>query len=51
MGANKELVCEDCGEQDNTVSETTCPYAAEIYSEYKEVTLCDGCYNRRWGEI
>ena len=47
----KYLECQDCGKSDETVHETTCPYAEEINDDYVEVTLCDDCYNERCMEI
>lgn len=43
--------CEDCGNQEDTVRYTTCPFAEEIYDERVYVTICSQCYQERCDDI
>ena len=50
----EELTCEDCGvkySEDNSVEETTCPYAESISGNYIECVLCSGCYSDKVQDI
>ncbi len=46
-----KLRCQDCGEQDDTVRYTTCPFAEEINYERVYVTICSRCYQERCWDI
>lgn len=45
------MKCDDCEIDDETVSETTCPYAEEINDEIIECQLCPECYHERCMDI
>jgi hypothetical protein len=45
------LKCDTCEAQDETVRDTICPYANEIYEEKRPMTLCSECYNQRAEDI
>lgn len=47
----KFLTCQDCGKQDETVSETTCPFAEEIHEIIVDITVCKDCYHERCMDI
>ena len=47
---NKELVCDDCGTEEN-VEETFCPYAEEIRNKEIPANLCRPCYRERCRDI
>lgn len=51
MSEDKKLTCDDCGKQDDSVIETSCPYASEIHDDYQECTLCSNCYHERCMDI
>lgn len=49
-----ELYCDDCGvsqTKNESVRETTCPFAEEISGREVQVTLCDDCYKERLWDI
>lgn len=46
-----ELKCDDCPCTDESVKQTTCPYADEIRGEEIPVVLCDECYHQRCMDI
>ena len=41
------MTCDDCGCEDDTVEETTCPYAEEINDEEELIIVCASCYAER----
>ncbi len=43
--------CEDCGEENETVSIVDCPFAEEINDEEIEAVLCANCYQNRRDDI
>lgn len=43
--------CQDCGKKDETVHDTTCPYAEEINDSIVKITVCDECYHERCMDI
>lgn len=47
----KNLICEDCGKEDETVYETNCPFAEEIYGDEIPVIICPDCYHERCMDI
>ncbi len=49
-----DLTCDDCGVSyldDNSVEETICPYADEIYGDVVDCILCASCYHQRSMDI
>ena len=47
---DKVLVCQDCGTTEN-VTETTCPFASEIYGKEVDIAVCSDCYRERLYDI
>ena len=47
MEQNRKLKCQDCGKIDDTVTETTCPYAMEMFNNIVNIVVCDNCYYER----
>ena len=45
-----DLTCEDCGTRDD-VSETTCPYQADINDREVPAVLCGDCCHERAQDI
>ncbi len=45
------FTCEDCGEKDDSVKKTVCPYQKDLYNEKVPVTLCDCCEFQRGEDI
>lgn len=43
--------CEDCGIENETVSTTTCPFAADVHGKEVVITVCDECYHQRCLDI
>lgn len=49
--SDKQLTCEDCGKQDDTVEHGICPYANEIDEVEIYVDLCEKCHHERCMDI
>ena len=45
------MICDDCGEDREDVSEAICPYAEEINDSIVECNLCSDCYHERCQDI
>lgn len=45
------LKCDDCGDENETVVDTICPFAAEIHETEVEITVCEDCYTDRLYDI
>ena len=48
---NDLLCCEDCGKQDDTVRDDTCPHSKEINDSYIPIVICPDCYHERCMDI
>lgn len=40
---NKNLICQGCGKQDETVREIECGYVRELFDESVLEIICDEC--------
>ena len=47
----EKLTCDNCGKCGETVEETICPFAYEVYDESIEMTLCQDCWQNRADDI
>jgi hypothetical protein len=47
----KLLTCEDCGTTSEDVTETTCPFAEDVYGEKINIIACTRCVNQRAEDI
>jgi hypothetical protein len=51
VGNPNLLTCDDCGEKNETVKYTCCPFALEINGEDIPMNLCDDCHQQRADDI
>lgn len=43
--------CQDCGIENETVTQTTCPFAEEIHGDIIVITVCNDCHQQRCDDI